>query len=63
MPARVSPTPIAVAVAAVVSIVRSLPVNGAAAFVHFELHESIGNVAEEFADNIVLSPLFNELGE
>jgi hypothetical protein len=57
------PETIAVTVAAVAPLGRSLTVLGAGVLLDLKLHEPLGNVAEQFTDNFVLCPLFNELGE
>jgi hypothetical protein len=57
------PESIAVPVAAVAALGRSLAVLGAGALLDLELHQTLGDMAEELAHDFVLSPLFNELGE
>jgi len=55
------PKTVAIAVAAVAAIGAALAVLGAAALSDLELHQPLGDVSQELADDVVLGPLLDEL--
>jgi len=57
------PQAVSIAVAAVAAIGAALAVLGAAALFDLELHQPLGDVSQELADDVVLSPLLDELGK